>query len=817
MTALVVWAGLFACAALARGQSVGTLTVDVAHPGIVISPQLYGLMTEEINHSYDGGLYAELIQNRIFRDDPAVPIAWSVASVANASGSIALEHGSPVNSTALDTSLRLDFAPLDAGQSVGVANEGFWGIPVWPNTRYTLSFYARASAGFGNPLLTELRSDDGTTICRGIPVEGVGTQWRRYTTTLTTGSVEASKSNRLVISVAGPAGRGSIWFGLVSLMPPTFHDRPNGNRVDLMQKLADLKPAFLRFPGGNYLEGDRIEDRFDWKKTLGGLETRPGHRGPWGYRSSDGMGLLEFLEWCEDLKMEPLLSVFAGYALHGEHIEPGPTLAPYVQDALDEIEYATGDQTTHWGQERIRNGHRAPFVIHYVEIGNEDGFDRARSYDARFAQFYDELKAHYPQINLIATAPVHSRRPDMIDDHYYRSARSMERDVGHYDNYDRQGTKIFVGEWATEDGRPTPTMRAAVADAAWLTGLERNSDVVLMSAYAPLLVNVDPRARQWPTNLIGYDAVSSFGSPTYYALKMFAQNRGDRLLPAAIALPTDTTQMVLANSGAVGLGASAINAEFADVLVQHGKTVLYQTNFSAGAADWKLRGPGWHATDGRLRHTATSGPSRAIVGSGDWTDYNFSFKVRELGAGPGIWAVFHYQDSENFCCWRLGTSKGDVAELDQFVDGVSQRIGPAVPLKLEIRKWYSVRIEVSAPHVRCYVDDKQMVDALEPLPAPVPRICATASRVESGGAIIVKVVNIQPIAQTMRTDLQGLGNAAIASATIQTLAGLPGDVNSIREPEKVMPRQEEIVDFAGSGLIHEFPANSVSVLRFDVK
>jgi alpha-N-arabinofuranosidase len=798
-----------------RGQSVGTITIDVAHPGIAISPRLYGLMTEEINHSYDGGIYAELIRNRIFKDDLKVPVAWSLVSSGGATGTISLDRSDPVNSGALDTSLCLDVGPLSEGQSVGIANQGFWGIPFEPNTPYKLSFYTRASAGLTQAPSYEIRSDDGQTCFRQSAVHSISTKWQHVTTILKASASDSGHTHRLILYVNGPTRGGSIWFSLVSLMPPTFRDRVNGNRIDLMQMLADLHPAFLRFPGGNYLEGNSMAERFDWKKSIGSLENRPGHQGPWGYRSSDGMGLLEFLEWCEDLKMEPLLCVYAGYSLRGEHVEAGPALAPYVQDTLDEIEYAMGDQTTHWGQQRISNGHAAPFVIPYVEVGNEDGFDRSGSYDRRFAQFYDAIRAHYPQIKLIATQWVKSRKPDMVDDHYYRSPRAMERDVGHYDNYDRRGMKIFVGEWATEDGRPTPTMRAAVADAAWLTGLERNSDLVQMSAYAPLLVNVNPEARQWPTNLIGYDATSSFGSPTYYVLKMFAQNRGDRLLPTTVSFPVDSTQAVSVNSGAVGFGANSINAEFADVVVAHGNAVLYRSNFGAGAADWKLRGPGWQAADGELKHMALTGQSRAIVGSGDWTDYTFSFKVRKLHPGPGILAVFHYQDPENFCCWRLGT-RGDWAQLEQDVDGVAQPIGPAVPLKLEIGKWYSLRIGASAPHIRCFVGDKLMVEALEPPQPPVPRICVAASRFEQGGAIIVKVVNIQPTDQRMRIDLPGLGSAAIDSAKVQTLAGLPQDVNSIKEPRKLVPK-EQIIDVGGSGLVHDFPGTSVSVVRLDIK
>ena len=356
-------------------------------------------------------------------------------------------------------------------------------------------------------------------------------KWKKYVVTLKNPNLSTPSTGRLEIVSFVP---GTFWLSQVSLFPPTYKNRPNGNRIDLMEKMAEMHPAFLRFPGGNYLEGDTIADRFDWKKTIGPLEDRPGHRCCWGYPSSDGFGLMEFLYWCEDLNMEPILAVYAGYSLHGEHVEKPDALKPFIQDALDEIEFVSGAADTIWGRKRAELGHPAPFKLRYVEIGNEDWFDKSHSYDSRFAQFYDAIKAKYPQLQLIATMKVNSRRPDVVDDHYYRSAAEMQRDVHHYDKIDRKGPKIFVGEWATKEGQPTPTLNAALGDAAWMTGMERNSDLILISCYAPLFVNVNPGASEWNTNLIGYNALTSYGSPAYYAQVMFAQNRGNVVLPVKI-------------------------------------------------------------------------------------------------------------------------------------------------------------------------------------------------------------------------------------------------------------------------------------------
>jgi alpha-L-arabinofuranosidase len=538
------------------------MQIDGAHPGPKVSPMLYGLMTEEINYSYDGGLYGELIRNRAFQDDPNTPVHWSLVQTGSGTGSLMLDPGQGLNA-ALPVSLKLT-AP--GGERVGAANEGFWGIPVRPNTRYRASFYAKASEGFSGPLDVAIESRDGSKVYARAQVKKIGGEWKEYSVTLPTGPGVESQDNRFVLSTVG---KGTVRLSLVSLFPPTYHHRANGNRIDLMQKLADMKPAFLRLPGGNYLEGDTIATRFDWKKTLGPLSQRPGHPGPWQYRSSDGMGLREFLTWCEDLKMAPVLAVYAGYSLKGEYVKPGAALQPYVQDALDEIEYVTGATTTHWGAQRAKDGHPAPFPLQYVEIGNEDEFDRSGSYDGRFTQFFDAIKAKYPALQLIATAATKSRVPDVLDEHFYRTARTMARDARHYDNYDRKGPKIFVGEWASQDidrpwekpeqKGPTPTLNSALGDAAWMTGMERNSDIVVLEAYAPLLVNVNPGGRQWAVNLIGYDALHSYGSPSYYAQAMFAANHGDTVIPATATGATDLYESVTRDSTSGMLTVKLVN------------------------------------------------------------------------------------------------------------------------------------------------------------------------------------------------------------------------------------------------------------------
>ncbi len=524
------------------------LTIDAAQPAGSVSPTLYGLMTEEISHSYDGGLYAELVQNRAFLDSPSAPAHWSVVEAKGSDATIALDKDNPFNAQ-LPVSLRLSVTSASPKAPAGFANDGYWGIPVKPNTLFRASFYAKAAAGFSGPVRIAIVGTDKDTVYAKAKVQSLTSDWQRYEVTLKTGKVQPTSHARLVLSVEHP---GTVWFDLVSLFPPTWNHRPNGLRPDIMQMLVDLKPSFLRFPGGNYVEGDTIETRFDWKKTIGPVEQRPGHAGPWSYRSSDGLGLMEFLLWCEDMKAQPVLAVYAGYSLKGAHVNPGPDLEPYVQDALDEIEYVTGPVSTKWGAERAKDGHPAPFNLHYVEIGNEDWFDKSGSYDGRFAQFVDAIKAKYPALECISTVGteqpaskrVHSRQPEVLDEHYYRSTATFLQDaLTRFERYDRNGPKIFVGEWAAYENivpwskesknlPRTPSMKAALGDAAWMTAMERNSDIIKMQCYAPMFVNVNPGASQWRPNLIGYDALHVFGSPSYYAIWMFSRNHGDEILKA---------------------------------------------------------------------------------------------------------------------------------------------------------------------------------------------------------------------------------------------------------------------------------------------
>lgn len=520
---LSVLVPLLAIAGAAQEQ----LAIDPNHIVSPISPTLYGLMTEEINHSYDGGLYAEMIQNRSFHDTWEGQPPWDLIRRGDAAATHSLDKSSGP-SKALPYSLKLSVTTASTGNEAGLTNPGYWGYGLTANTTYAGSFYARVEdAGIG-PITVRMVDNATGAVKASAQITMQTGAWKRYEYKLTTGPTTSSIANHLEFLVSHP---GTVWLQMVSLMGPTFHDRPNGFRPDLIERMAAMHPKFLRLPGGNYLEGDRLEDWYDWKKTIGPLVDRPGHQGPWGYWSTDGLGLLEFLEWCEDLKVEPVLAVYAGYSLRGSHVATGKDLEPYVQAALDEVEYVTGDTNTKWGAERARDGHPAPFPLHYIEVGNEDYLDKSGSYPERYAQFAEALHKKYPQYKLISTdgnLEYATKVPsDVSDEHYYKSPADMMDLVHRYDKAPRNGPKIFVGEWATRSGSPTPNFGDALGDAAWMTAMERNSDLIVMASYAPLLVNVSPGGMQWPTDLIGFNAETTYASPSYWAQCLFAEHLGD--------------------------------------------------------------------------------------------------------------------------------------------------------------------------------------------------------------------------------------------------------------------------------------------------
>jgi len=494
---------LSATTALACFAANPTLTIDATHPVGKVSPRLYGLMTEEINHSYDGGLYAELIRNRAFLDDASTPIHWSVFTNGGGEASIALDPANAFNDK-LTTSLRLTVTKASKKEPAGVANSGYWGIPVQPNTRYHATLLVKAAPGFTGPVTVSIVSDDGSAVYASKSFSGLGADWKKCEIPLKTGKVGPTTMARFALALDRP---GTIWISFVSLFPPTWNARPNGLRKDLMQMLVDMNPKFLRFPGGNYLEGDTIESRFDWKKTIGPVAERQLLVNRWNYEflhrpapdyyQSFGLGFYEFFQLCEDIGAQPLPILNCGLACQfnsGEACRM-EDLDAYIQDALDLIEFANGPTNSVWGAKRATMGHPEPFNLKMMGVGNEN-WDQP--YIERYTRFHAVLKEKHPEIQIVSSAgpfPDDARfkfawaklrelHADIIDEHCYAKPDWFFNNTHRFDGYDRNGPKVFFGEYAAQSDKVASVknrnnLECAIAEAAYMTGLERNGEVLL--------------------------------------------------------------------------------------------------------------------------------------------------------------------------------------------------------------------------------------------------------------------------------------------------------------------------------------------------
>ncbi|TFK42073.1 glycoside hydrolase [Crucibulum laeve] len=535
------------------------LTTNLTHE---ISPTIYGYMWEDINHSGDGGLYGELLQNRAFQAVlPGTQNALNSWQPFNGARLSVTSKTSGVSSS-LPNSLEVTIPKVVAGP-IGFDNTGFWGIKIQEGWTYKGSLYAKSDT-FSGAITVSLKSVRGTTFASK-SLTGVSKNWKKFTFELEPTASANDDNNIFNVVVDGKAAAGKvIHFGMFSLFPPTFRGRENGMRIDLAEALAATQPSIWRFPGGNNLEGMSFDTRWKWNETIGRLEDRPGRTADWGYSNTDGLGLLEYLNWAEDLGAEPILGVWDGISIANYSdlstwpVVPEAELQPYIDDVLNEIEFIIGDaKTTKWGKVRASLGREEPYALKFIEIGNEDQFQPASYAAYRWKAFVTAIGAKYPQMEFIATSlPSTALDPayKKIDFHMYNSPSWFTTNAFMFDDYPRNGTQFFVGEYAvtsTNDANALgdipsgrlayPTLQGAAAEAAFMTGMERNSDVVFASAYAPSLQHI--RSYQWTPDILTYDASRLVKSTSYYVQQMFSVNRGTHVLATSPSSTPDTAPL----------------------------------------------------------------------------------------------------------------------------------------------------------------------------------------------------------------------------------------------------------------------------------
>ncbi|HZS03598.1 MAG TPA: alpha-L-arabinofuranosidase C-terminal domain-containing protein [Blastocatellia bacterium] len=530
----------------------GTITVQVNRPGAAIPPTLFGLFFEDINFAADGGLYPERVKNRSF-EFPDPMMGWKRVARGDAKGTLQIyDLGSIRN---LPNSHYLRIKVDSAGGGFGLSNEGFRGIGVQKEAEYTFSIQARRVDGALGGLKVEVEDGDGRKLGEA-HVTGLAPEWKTYTATIRASDTSGKAHLNVLVE-----GAGAVEVDLISLYPKdTWKNRSNGLRPDLVRLLSELKPGFLRFPGGCIVEGRHLETRYQWKTTIGDLTDRRlivnrwntefRHRPAPDYYQSFGLGYYEYFLLSEDIGAEPLPILNCGMAcqFNSGELAPMDDIDHYIQDALDLIEFANGSAASTWGRRRAAMGHPAPFNLKMIGIGNEQW---GPQYIERYERFARSLKAKYPNVTLVTGAgpsPNDERfnflwgrlrelKADIVDEHYYMPPKWFRDNVGRYDDYPRTGPKVFAGEYAAQSvGVARPENRndweCALSEAAFMTGLERNADVVQMSSYAPLFGHVD--AWQWTPNLIWFDNLRSYGTPSYYVQKLFGVNRGSRILPVLL-------------------------------------------------------------------------------------------------------------------------------------------------------------------------------------------------------------------------------------------------------------------------------------------
>ncbi|KII84680.1 glycoside hydrolase family 51 protein [Plicaturopsis crispa FD-325 SS-3] len=619
-------------------------TFTIASTLALCASYALGATTVVVNGTASHAIPSTLfLQNRAFQKVTAGTDAALSGWAPVNSGSIKVVADSNPVSSALPNSLQLTVP--DATGAVGFGNSGYFGIKVDSSWTYNASFYYKfptASSFTGNVVVALSSAADGTVFGSAtIPISGAQTTWKQVSATLKPNSSATDTANNFTLTVEGASGE-TISFALFSLFPPTYKGRTNGMRIDIAETLASMKPAFFRLPGGNNL-GQTTATRWQWNATVGPLVDRPGRVGDWGYVNTDGLGLYEYLEWCEDVGMEAIMAVWAGYSLGGTSLAENE-LGPYIQQAIDQINFAVGDSSkSDAAALRASLGHPDPFNVTYIEIGNEDFF-ASDSYVYRWRDFEGNLTAAFPNLRFIATSytsgPVLSPSPKQYDVHVYQTPEWFFDNAFYYDSFQRNGTTYFEGEYAAistnsgdlygtpADGRLLfPTVQGSTGEAAFMTGLERNSDIVFAASYAPLLGHVV--SSQWTPNLVNFDAGAVYPSTSFYVQQLFSANKGDEYLPSTLPTSGSSLHWSVVRAGQqIIIKVANAGADASDLTFQ----LPFSTVASSGMAQ-VLTGS-VNATNSNVTPNAVT-PKTSTVSTGKNFDYTapaYSLSVLTLDA-----------------------------------------------------------------------------------------------------------------------------------------------------------------------------------------
>ena len=805
---MLLMAGCALFSATAKAQV--TIDIDAQQRGPKVSPMLYGIFYEDINHAADGGIYAELIRNRSFEDGPrygapADMQGWTTYAAAPSQLTARLIQ--PTKKTPLLNSVQHNALALDikasAALPVCLVNEGYWGINAVQGRCYRLSFWAKTLKYQGTVKAT-LCSKDGSqlyaeTLVSGFPV-AKAKGWTKYEATLTANDNDPLAQFALVFD-----GAGQVQIDMVSLFPPTFKNRENGMRPDLANMLWQLHPKFMRFPGGCFVEGQESPDNaFRWERTIGPIEEREGHWNVnWGYRTSDGLGYHEYLQLAEDLGAKPLYVVNVGI-WHGG-MTPYDSIQPWIDECMNALEYANGPVTSKYGAMRARNGHPEPFGIEYLEIGNEnnqpDPRQQSDHYYERYEQFYKAIRAKYPEMKIIGNVVAwgddnpkwNSKLPvDLLDEHYYRSPDWFAAAFHKYDTYNRQGPKVYVGEYAVTNGYgKLGNMNAALGEAVYMMGMENNADVVELASYAPIFVNENDA--RWRPDMIRFSSSRVMGTPSYYVQQLMPQHLGTQVVKVEQNNPYKgkVRKPLTPKQSRVGFGTWNTCATFeADKEMEY----VY--------GDWQKEGNTVRQTGHK---DATLCIGKSII---DSDHYTCKFRARKDEGAEGFIIIFNYVDEKNYCWVNFGGWTNSQHAIEQISNG-GKLLADSKRGRIEAGRWYDVTLQVNGDSVKAWLDNELVFDTILKHD-DTKGIFSSATIDDASGELIVKVANTSDAATTARLRLKNMEPTCARVVRLSANDGM--EENTLDAPTAIHPVEQLLSPENGSILL-DVPPYSLNIVR----
>lgn len=794
-----------------RPMTKGTITIHAKEQGAALG-DLFGIFFEDLNHAADGGLYAELVQNRSFEFDPIdhpdyhALTAWDKVERGGGTCELRVESDDPLNGRNVHYAV-IDISSDGDDVGVGLMNHGFnTGIPIKEGNSYVFSMYARRTESFEQPVRIALEGQDGR-VCAEEQFTVTTDEWTRYETKLTANATDYG--GRLVLTAKGS---GTLGFDMISLFPArTFRGRSNGLRQDIAEMIAELKPKFMRFPGGclihdGSLDPDDRNSMYRWKNTIGDIAERPSRRNNWRYNQTLGLGYFEYFLFCEDIGAKPIPILPAGYDPHHKRIVPLDELQPWIDDALDLIEFANGDVSTEWGGLRASLGHPEPFGMEYIGIGNEEV---GEPFFERYAYIHRAIKSKHPEMKVINSSGPFSagseyergwrsareNRSDLVDEHYYQAPEWLLAHHRRYDSFQAGDPKVFLGEYASWGN----TYYNALAEAAFMTGLERNAHAVGLACYAPMLCNTD--YVNWKPDMIWFDNHQVFGTANYYVQKLFMHHQGDYVLRVdAEGFDTPAGAEVLPIAGKLAIVSNQANSEFSDITL---------TDHVTGKAR-KLAEDTVYLSDTAEDNESGTARRMAELGSIDSEHYTLTMKARRTSGSKGFIIHFGETDEQNRIFWEIGGWQNQDSLINAFVKGRSSVLTQSL-FAVETDVDYLLELEVHGRRIRASINGELVADTEDTLPVIEPLYVASSME-ETTGDIILKVVNMQPKQVDARILLEESGRDGF-DVEIAELSGHTLEAeNGFEEPEKIVPAHRT-ARIAGNGLEYVFPQHSLTVFR----